>query len=124
MITADTQLNRKQILLTADQRRQIPALGTQQGKGRNAIAYVKFFLANWTWYPTECDQATGQFFGLVFSDQCLEGEWGSFAANELATLEGPYGLEVERDADFPPQTIAAALAGTHSWQGLLSFAQE
>ena len=54
-------------LLTEEIRKQLPPLYGQDGKGGDAIAYVKFFTpdSSWTWYATEFSPDEGTFFGLV-----------------------------------------------------------
>lgn len=56
-----------QKMLTKASERSLPPLYAQDGKGYDAVAYVKFFTpdSNWTWYATEYDPSTGTFFGLV-----------------------------------------------------------
>ena len=53
-------------LLTKELEKKLPALYAQDGKGKDAVAYAKFFhpFSNWTWYATEFDGAD-LFFGLV-----------------------------------------------------------
>ena len=98
--------NRTQNLLTATVVNRIPALRSQDGKGRNAIAYVKFFHSTWTWYVTEWDPETGECFGLVVSDTEPEGELGYFSVLELASLMA-HNYAIERVEFFKPQPLAA-----------------
>ena len=53
-------------LMTEELRKKLPALGSQDGLGGKAIAYVKYFTpdAGWTFYATEFD-GRDTFFGLV-----------------------------------------------------------
>jgi hypothetical protein len=92
-------------LLTKALEARLPALYAQDGRGDEAMAYVKFFTpwSNWTWYGTEYDPATRTFFGLVKGH---ETELGYFSLDELAALRGPYGLRVERDLSFRPTKLA------------------
>lgn len=92
-------------LMTKETERQLPALYAQDGKGDDAIAYVKFFTpdSNWTWYATEYDPETGEFFGLVHG---LETELGYFHLSELEKSRGPLGLPIERDLHFQPTKLA------------------
>jgi hypothetical protein len=97
-------------LLTDDIRRQIPPLGSQDGKGSQAIAHVKFFTpdSSWTWYVMEFD-GDDTFFGLV---QGFEKELGYFSLSELQSVRGPWGLPIERDIHWKPtalEKIAAEL---------------
>jgi hypothetical protein len=85
-------------LLTPELRAQLPPLYSQEDKGPEAIAYVKFFIpySNWTWYISEFD-GDDTFFGLV---QGLEEELGYISFSELSSFRGPRGLRVERDLHF------------------------
>lgn len=81
----------------------IPKLYEQDGKGLNAVAYVKFFTpdSSWTWYATEFD-GVDIFFGLVDG---LDKELGYFSLSELESVRGPLGLKIERDLYFKPTKI-------------------
>lgn len=91
-------------LLTKEIRKQLPPLYSQEAKGEQAIAQVKFFTpdSNWTWYATEFD-GQDTFFGLV---KGFETELGYFSLSELQASTGPLGLHVERDLYWKPRTIA------------------
>ncbi len=91
------------MLLTKENRSSLPALGSQDGEGDNAIAKVKFFTpdSNWTWYATEFD-GEDTFFGLV---QGFEEELGYFSLSELDNAKGPMGLKIERDRWFKPTSL-------------------
>ena len=91
-------------LITKTIAKQIPALYQQDGKGDDAIAYVKLFTpdSNWTWYITEMNPETGECFGLVDG---LERELGYFSLPELEAVKGPLGLPIERDRFFDPTPI-------------------
>ena len=90
-------------LITEEIRRNLPKLYEQDGKGLDAIAFVKFFTpdSNWTWYATEFD-GTDLFFGLVDG---FEKELGYFSLSELQSVKGPLGLKIERDLYFKPTTL-------------------
>ena len=90
-------------LLTKTLHRQLPPLYTQEGKGLDAIAYVKFFTpdAHWTWYATEFD-GEDTFFGFVSGDF---PELGYFSLKELSQVRGRLGLPVERDRYFRPTPL-------------------
>ena len=90
-------------LLTATIRQQLPGLRSQEHKGHEALAYIKFFTpdANWTWYATEFD-GQDTFFGLVVGHV---SELGYFSLTELESLRGPLGLPVERDDSFAPTPL-------------------
>lgn len=92
-------------LITKTLAKQIPALYAQDGKGKDATAFVKLFTpdANWTWFITEMDPETGECFGLVDGH---ERELGYFSLTELEALRGPLGLPVERDLHFSPKPLS------------------
>lgn len=94
---------RKHLLLTQDIKNKLPSLYAQDGKGDNAIAYVKFFspISDWTWYATEFD-GEDTFFGLVVGHF---PELGYFSLGELESLEVNGMPAVERDMYWSPMTI-------------------
>ncbi len=91
-------------LLTKQNLKDLPALGSQDGLGKEAVAQVKFFTpdSNWTWYATEFEPETGTFFGLVQGD---EDELGYFNLHELESVRGRLNLPVERDRYFTPTKL-------------------
>lgn len=98
--------NRTMNLMTKTVAETLPPLGSQDGKGMQATAYVKFFGAGWTWYATEMDPETGECFGLVFSPDCPEGELGYFSVLALSKVTiRPLGAGIERDLYFKPTTL-------------------
>jgi len=102
--TAGPRSGRRHKLLTEELRRQLPPLYSQEDKGGQAVAYVKFFTpdSNWSWWGLEFD-GEDTFFGLV------EGhvkEFGYFSLRELENVRGPLGLPVERDLYWQPRTLA------------------
>lgn len=90
-------------LLTKALRKLLPPRYAQDGKGYDAVAYVKFFTpdSNWTFYATEFD-GTDLFFGLVIG---FEQELGYFSLSELQRAKGPMGLAIERDTCFEPTPL-------------------
>lgn len=110
-------------LLTEEIKKKLPRLYSQDGKGDNAIVYIKFFCpwSSWTWWASEAEASFGDgtacdlkdigdrqpediiFFGLVDG---LEQELGYFSLNELESVTGPGGLKIERDMYFKPCTLA------------------
>ena len=90
-------------LLTKEIANKLPALYSQDSKGGEAIAYVKYFTpdSSWTWYGCEYD-GKDTFFGLVDGH---EKELGYFSLSELQSLRGPLGLPVERDLWWKPKTL-------------------
>ena len=102
---------RKHLLLTQAIRKTLPPLGSQDGKGDEAIAHVKFFspYSNWTWFITEFD-GEDTMFGLV---QGFEEELGYVSLQELeeTTIAKLGGVPaVERDCYWKPQTLAKCRA--------------
>ena len=91
------------MLLTKEIRKKLPPLYSQEDKGENAIAQVKFFTPdnNWTWYATEFD-GKDLFFGKVIG---FETELGYFSLSELQSTKGPLGLHIERDKFFDPKPL-------------------
>ena len=102
------KLNRTQLLLTQTQRKALPKLYSQDGKGLDAIAYVKFFTpwSSWSWFASEYDPEEGIFFGLVVNTNTPEGELGYFSAKEFKECHGPFGLQIERDIHFEPTKLS------------------
>jgi hypothetical protein len=88
-------------LLSAENRRRLPSLYTQENEPDPAVP-VKFFTpdSGWTWYAIEFD-GEDTFFGYVTG---LEAELGYFSLRELQTARGPLGLPVERDLHWDPAT--------------------
>jgi Protein of unknown function (DUF2958) len=96
-------------LLTQEIKGKLPKLYEQEELGEQAIAHVKFFTpwTNWTWYATEGQNEDGDFifFGLVVG---METELGYFSLNELESVQGPFGLRIERDLHWTPRTLEEA----------------
>ena len=91
------------VLLTKEVLKKLPPLYSQEEKGLDAVAVVKFFTpdSNWTWYATEFD-GDDLFFGLVDG---FEKEIGYFRLSELKSVKGALGLPIERDMYFKPKTL-------------------
>lgn len=86
---------------------QLPGLGTQDGKGDQAVVYAKFFTpdSDWVWLLLEYDPESRQAFGLVSG---MEVELGYFSMDELEEARGPLGLPIERDLYWTPKTLVEA----------------
>lgn len=103
-------------LLTPDQREQLLANGRQNG--RDHVPVVKFFnpVGIGTWLATELDAGGDIMFGLAQLNDAPE--LGSFSLEELATLELPFGMHIERDlfftGAFPISAYAEAARETGS----------
>tara|TARA_R100001198_G_C5082375_1_gene123239 strand:- start:95 stop:421 length:327 start_codon:yes stop_codon:yes gene_type:complete len=90
-------------LMTKEIQNKMPKLYEQEGKGGKAKAYVKYFCPwnHWTWYGFEFD-GKDEFFGLVRGN---EDELGYFTLSELEKVVHPFGLKIERDLYYTPQTL-------------------
>jgi len=90
-------------LLDQESRARLPELYSGEEQGLDALAQVKFFTPDsaWTWYTSEFD-GDDTFFGLVVG---FEVEIGYFSLSELQEVRGPWGLPIERDLYFEPQTL-------------------
>jgi hypothetical protein len=91
-------------LLTEALSERFAAVGSQDGRGDAAIVIAKFFTpwTNWTWYATEYDPESREFFGFVVG---LESELGYFSLDELERIQGPAGLRIERDLYFKETSL-------------------
>ncbi len=91
-------------LVSAEVARRLPPLYSQEGKGEEAIAQVKFFTpwTSWTWYASEYDPEERIFFGVVVGH---EWELGNFSLDELEGIRGPGGLRIERDLYWTPRPL-------------------
>lgn len=115
-----TRLNFDQFLMTAEQQRKIPALYSQDGKGFQATAYIKFFCGGLTWLATEFDKNEGLFFGFTINHHDPDqSEFGYFSAEEICSRPYPETRRVdgnrltiipaiERDLHFTPCTLLEA----------------
>ena len=103
-------------LLTKELERRFATVGRQEALGDKAKVVAKFFTPDgqWTWYATEYDSETREFFGLVDG---FEVELGYFSLGDLESAKGPLGLAIERDLHWKEKTVeevqAALRKGTH-----------
>jgi hypothetical protein len=99
----ENRLLRGHDLLDEKTREKLPELYSQEEKGLDAIAQVKFFTpdSSWSWFATEFD-GEDLFFGLVVG---LETELGYWSLKELEEVRGPMELPIERDLYFEPQSL-------------------
>ena len=90
-------------LMTAEIRKKLPPLYSQEELGGKAVAVVKFFTpdSSWTFWATEYD-GEDTFFGLVDGH---EKELGYFSLSELQKVRGALGLPIERDLYWQPKTL-------------------
>jgi len=84
--------------------RLLPPLYSQDEKGDEAVAQVKFFTpwTGWTWYASEYDPSERLFFGIVIGQA---RELGYFSLDEMQAIEGPAGLRIERDLNWSPRPL-------------------
>ena len=87
---------------------RLPPLYSQEKRGDEAIAQVKFFTpwTNWTWYVSEYDPDNRLCFGVVVGH---EREFGYFSVDELEEILGPGGLTIERDLYWKPKPLKECL---------------
>jgi len=90
-------------LLTKEIQNKLPKLYSQEDKGLDAIAQVKFFSIanNWRWFATEFD-GEDTFFGLV---QGFENELGYFSLSELQSVKFMGIPAIERDINWTPKPL-------------------
>ncbi len=95
-------------LMTQELKQHIPALRATEHEA-DPIVWVKFFTpwTYWTWYATEFD-GKDLFFGYVKGEY---PELGYFSLAELESIQGPWGLQVERDLYFVPRRLSEVKAG-------------
>jgi hypothetical protein len=107
-------------LLDEATRAKLPPLYSQDGKGLEALAQVKFFMPDgWIWYASEgslvdengyfdTDKPKVDFlcFGLVIG---FEVELGYFSVSELEAIHSAGGLSVEIDSLFEPTPLHALM---------------
>lgn len=106
-------------LLTPDQRDQLLANGRQPGGDH--VPVVKFFnpVGIGTWLATELDADNDTCFGLA---DLGFPELGSFSLEELATLELPFGMNIERDVFFTGTFPISAYAEAAHETGIITAA--
>jgi hypothetical protein len=86
--------------------RILPAIGSTDGQGADAVALAKLFTPDnsWTWHLTEASREGDDvlMFGLV--DGHVK-ELGYVSLNELISVRGPMGLPIERDIYWSPAKL-------------------
>jgi hypothetical protein len=90
-------------LMPGEIRAVLPPIRSQESKGLDAIAPVKYFTpdSSWTWYATEFD-GDDYLFGLVSG---YEVEYGYFTLSELEEVRGGLNLPIERDLYYEPKPL-------------------
>ena len=91
-------------LVTKELKKKFPEIYQTQNQ-KDPIVQAKYFCPwnNWTWFATEFDKEEEIFYGLVAGH---EVELGYFSLNEFETVEGPFGLKVERDLYWEPKPLS------------------
>jgi hypothetical protein len=94
-------------LLTKELLRQFKKVGRQE-EVSDPIVIAKFFnpAGAGTWYATEYDPESKEFFGYVFIFGDWNDEWSSFALSELENYRGKFGLGIERDLYFEEKPVS------------------
>lgn len=104
-LTANENIRRvKMKLLTKKIIEILPPLYTTENES-NPEAKVKLFTpdSSWRWFIIEYDKNSGTAFGYVCG---LENELGYFNIDEIESIKGPLGLDVERDISFTPTKLS------------------
>ena len=108
MKNVEPVMKRKYDLLTAKDRKALPALFEC---GDDPIVHVKWFSpwSGWDWYVTSFN-GDDICYGLVRGH---ETEWGCFSLSEIDALRMEHGnLAVERDILFTPKRISEIAVGS------------
>jgi len=94
-------------LLTKELLARFARLGRQEDS-TDPIVVAKFFnpAGAGTWYATEYDPESKEFFGFVSIFGDFNDEWGSFSLAELESYRGNFGLGIERDLYFGEKPIS------------------
>lgn len=92
-------------------------IGSQNGKGSEAIVVAKIFhpYSRYTLYATEYNPENREFFGYVIN---LEQEWGSVSLDEMQACR-VRGLPMERDQWLKPMPLREALRLDHQTYHLI-----
>ena len=98
------------MLLTKELLKRFEQIGRQEDK-KDPIVIAKFFnpAGAGTWYATEYDQESKEFFGYVSIFGDWNDEWGSFSLDELQSYRGNFGLGIERDRYFDEKRISEVI---------------
>ena len=94
-------------LLTKELLARFAKLGKQEDSS-DPIVVAKFFnpTGAGTWYATEYDPESKEFFGFVSIFGDWNDEWGSFSLADLESYCGQFGLGIERDLYFGEKRIS------------------
>jgi len=77
-------------------------IGSQDGKGKDALVIAKFFnpCGAGTWLITEAEK-DGDDWCMFGYCNITDWEWGYVMLSELISVKLPFGLTVERDMHVP-----------------------
>jgi len=94
-------------LLTKEILKRFEEVGSQENKP-DPLVICKFFnpTGAGTWYATEYNPETKEFFGWVSIFNDWNDEFGYFSLEELESIKGPFGLGVERDLHFSERPLS------------------
>lgn len=94
-------------LLTKELLARFAKLGRQEDSS-DPIVVAKFFnpMGAGTWYATEYNPVSKEFFGYVSIFGDWNDEWGTFSLVELENYRGNFGLGIERDLYFDEKRIS------------------
>lgn len=94
-------------LLTKELLKRFEKVGSQENIS-DPIVIAKFFnpAGAGTWYATEYDPESKEFFGYVSIFGDWNDEWGSFALSELESYRDKFGLGIERGLYFDEKPIS------------------
>lgn len=106
-------------MLTKANRKALPPLHANEDKSLSeTMAVVKFFTpwTYWTWWASEGEPVLDDegveidfmFFGLVKGSYT---ELGYFRLSELESVTGRFGLKIERDMHWTPQSLQSLMDG-------------
>jgi hypothetical protein len=93
------------ILMNDEIGQRLAPLYSNEDKGLDAVAPVKYFhaLSGWRWYASEYDPKERIFFGLVAG---YEIELGYFSLDELEEIgKDERTIPIERDLHYEPKTL-------------------
>jgi hypothetical protein len=106
MVSEPQQGKRRHKLLTAEIRQALPAIGSTDGQGLDAVAQVKFFSpysSRGTWYFTEFD---GEDLLYGYGGFSSDREWGYSSFREMAEVTYASCVPaIERDCHWDPRPV-------------------
>jgi len=84
---------------------QIPPLYAQDGKGKNAIAYLHYFNSSSDWYITELDKNTLEGFGFtILNGDTQNAEFGYIPLTMFTEKKASY-FDLNLDLNFIPRPL-------------------